>query len=155
MTLISQMSQAPASGKSTKTRMTREELIALIQSDAKFLDEKDDIAAYVRSLEAGKGLSVQEVEAGYARFKAEKQRQAMHDLAAAHGLETDTLEAFTAEVLDRMIFDGEKLTDLLAPLELGWKDRQRREQDLMTGLIPLLKQRAAGRRINGLAAWEQ
>jgi type I restriction enzyme R subunit len=155
MTLISQMSQAPASGKSTKTRMTREELIALIQSDAKFLDEKDDIAAYVRSLEAGKGLSVQEVEAGYARFKAEKQRQAMHDLAAAHGLETAALEAFTAEILDRMIFDGEKLTDLLAPLGLGWKDRQRKEQELMTGLIPLLKQRAAGRRINGLAAWEQ
>ena len=40
----------------------------------------------------------------------------MHDLATAHGLEPDALEAFTAEVLDRMIFDGEKLTDLLAPL---------------------------------------
>lgn len=156
MTLISQMSQAaPASGKSAKTRMTREELIALIQSDAKFLDEKDDIAAYVRSLEAGKGLSVQEVEAGYARFKAEKQQQAMRDLAAAHGLETASLIAFTDEVLDRMIFDGEKLTDLLATLGLGWKDRQAKEQELMTGLIPLLKQRAAGRRINGLAAWEQ
>lgn len=156
MTLISQMSQAaPASGKSAKTRMTREELIALIQSDAKFLDEKDDIAAYVRSLEAGKGLSVQEVEAGYARFKAEKQQQAMRDLAAAHGLQTASLAAFTDEVLDRMIFDGEKLTDLLAPLGLGWKDRQAKEQELMTGLIPLLKQRAAGRRINGLAAWEQ
>lgn len=156
MTLISQMSQAaPATGKSSKTRMTREELIALIQSDAKFLDEKDDIAAYVRSLEAGKGLTVQEVEAGYARFKAEKQQQVMHDLAVAHGLEAKALAAFTDEVLDRMIFDGEKLTDLLAPLGLGWKDRQAKEQELMTGLIPLLKQRAAGRRINGLAAWEQ
>ena len=156
MTLISQMSQAaPATGKSTKTKMTREDLIALIQSDAKFLDEKDDIAAYVRSLEAGKGLTVQEVEAGYARFKAEKQQQVMHDLAVAHGLEAKALAAFTDEVLDRMIFDGEKLTDLLAPLGLGWKDRQRKEQELMTGLIPLLKQRAAGRRINGLAAWEQ
>lgn len=156
MTLISEMSQAPPlTGKSTKTRMSREELIALIQSDAKFLDEKDDIAAYVRSLEAGKGLSVQEVEAGYARFKAEKQQQAMHELAAAHGLEAKALAAFTDEVLDRMIFDGEKLTDLLAPLGLGWKDRQRKEQELMTGLIPLLKQRAAGRRISGLAAWEQ
>lgn len=154
MTLISEMSQAPASGRSTETRMTREELIALIQADAKFLDEKDDIAAYVRSLEAGKGLSVQEVEAGYARFKAEKQQQAMHDLAAAHGLETASLAAFTDEVLDRMIFDGEKLTDLLAPVGLGWKDRQAKEQELMTVLIPLLKQRAAGRRINGLAAWE-
>ena len=98
---------------------------------------------------------VQEVEAGYARFKADKQQQAMTDLATAHGLKAIALAAFTDEVLDRMIFDGEKLTDLLAPLELGWKDRQRREQELMRGLIPLLKQRAAGRRISGLAAWEQ
>jgi len=156
MTLISQMSQAaPATGKSTTSRMTREELIALIQSDAKFLDEKDDIAAYIRGLEIGKGLTVQEVEAGYTRFKAQKQQQAMHYLATTHGLETEALAAFTDEVLDRMIFDGEKLTDLLAPLELGWKERKDKEIELMTGLIPLLKQRAAGRRINGLAAWEQ
>ena len=156
MSLISEMSQAPTTaGKSATSKMTHDELIAIIQSQAKFLDEKDDIAAYVRTLKPGKGLAVEEVEDGYARFKAEKQRQAMHDLAAAYGLEADALEAFTAEVLDRMIFDGEKLTDLLAPLGLGWKDRQRKEQELMTGLIPLLKQRAAGRRISGLAAWEQ
>jgi len=55
MTLISEMSQAaPATGKSTTSRMTREELIALIQSDAKFLDETDDIAAC--SLPALSGL---------------------------------------------------------------------------------------------------
>jgi len=156
MSLISEMSQAPtATSKAAASKMTHDELIAIIQSQAKFLDEKDDIAAYVRSLKPGKGLTVKEVEDGYARFKTQKQQQAMHDLAGAHGLEAEALEAFTAEVLDRMIFDGEKLTDLLAPLDLGWKERQAKEQEMMAGLIPLLKKRAAGRRINGLAAWER
>ena len=94
--------------------MTREELIALIQSDAKFLDAKDDIAAYVRSHRGREGPVRAGGRGRVRRFKAGKQRQqAMRDLAAArHGARS--LAAFTDEVLDRMIFDGEKLTDLLA-----------------------------------------
>jgi hypothetical protein len=30
-------------------------------------------------------------------------------------------------ILDRMIFDGEHLSDLLAPLDLGWKARTQAE----------------------------
>jgi len=156
MKLISDLSQTePTSTKPTKSKLTREELIALIQSDAKFLDEKDEIADYVRSLAAGKGLSKQQVKDGYARFKAARQAKQLTELADAHGLPADTLATFVDTVLARMIFDGEKLTDLLAPLDLGWKDRQRAEQELMRGLIPLLKQRSSGRQINGLDAWEQ
>jgi type I restriction enzyme R subunit len=33
--------------------MNREQLIGLIQSDAKFIDERDDIAEYIRSLPLG------------------------------------------------------------------------------------------------------
>ncbi len=39
----------------------------------------------------------------------------------------------------RMIFDGEKLTDLLEPLELGWKQRSKVEIALMKDLVPQLK----------------
>ena len=39
-----------------------------------------------------------------------------------------------------MIFDGEQLTDLLAPLDLGWKARTQKELALMADLVPLLKQ---------------
>ena len=39
-----------------KLKMSREQLIGLIQSDAKFLDEREDITEYVRSLKAGEGL---------------------------------------------------------------------------------------------------
>ena len=54
-----------------------------------------------------------------------------------------------------MIFDGEQLTDLLAPLELGWKARTQKELALMDDLVPLLRKRAQGRDISGLNAYEQ
>jgi len=56
--------------------------------------------------------------------------------------------------MERMIFDGEKLSDLLAPLELGWKARTKAELALMDDLVPLLKRLAAGREISGLSAYE-
>ena len=52
--------------------MSREQLIGLIQSDAKFMDERDDIAAYIGTLKAGEGLSEKAIRDGYQRFKAEK-----------------------------------------------------------------------------------
>jgi type I restriction enzyme R subunit len=53
-----------------------------------------------------------------------------------------------------MIFDGEQLTTLLAPLEVSWRDRTQKELALMADLVPLLKKRAAGREITGLSAYE-
>ena len=53
-----------------------------------------------------------------------------------------------------MIFDGEKLTDLLEPLDLTWKERRLKELALMEDLVPQLKKIAAGRDISGLAAYE-
>jgi type I restriction enzyme R subunit len=35
--------------------MSREQLIGLIQADAKFMNERDDIAAYINTLKAGEG----------------------------------------------------------------------------------------------------
>jgi type I restriction enzyme R subunit len=53
-----------------------------------------------------------------------------------------------------MIFDGERLSDLLAPLQLGWKDRTKKELALMEDLTPLLKKLAQGREISGLKAYD-
>ena len=53
-----------------------------------------------------------------------------------------------------MIFDGEQLTDLLAPLDLGWKARTQKELALMDDLVPLLKTRRRSR-ISGLNAYEE
>jgi len=151
MGLIAKYTQAPA-GKRT---MSREQLIGLIQADAKFIDEREDIANYIRSLQADKALDEREIKAGYERFKAGKKATELTAIAAAHGLETDALQRFVDEILRRHIFDGEKLNDLMAPLGLGWKARTHKGLAVMEQLSPLLHRLAEGREISGLSAYEQ
>ncbi len=138
-----------------KLKISRDQLIGLIESDAKFLDEREEIAEFVRSLEAGKGLDEKQVKDGYQRFKAEKQAKELADLADRHGLPAEAIATFVDGILGRMIFDGEQLVDLLVPLDLGWRERTERELALMVDLVPLLKKRAGGRNISGLSAYEQ
>lgn len=138
-----------------KAKMTREELIGLVSADAKFMNERNDIAEYIGTLKAGEGLSEAAIREGYTRFKADKNAKELADIAARHGLATDALKAFVDGILDRMIFDGEQLSDLMAPLELGWKARSQAELALMEDLHHILTQRAGGREIPGLSAYEQ
>ena len=72
-----------------------------------------------------------------------------------HGLAAAALQSFVDDILLRMIFDGEHLSDLMAPLELGWKARTQAELAFMDDLLPLLTKRAQGRDISGLSAYEQ
>ena len=138
-----------------KVKISRDQLIGLIQSDAKFLDEREEITEYVRSLTEGEGLDEAAIRAGYEQFKAVKQAKEIEGLALAHGLAPESLAAFVDTILQRMIFDGEQLTDLMAPLDLGWRERRERELALMTDLVPILNKRAHGRDISGLGAYEQ
>ena len=92
--------------------------------------------------------------------KNEKRREQMKNekelaaIANKHGIETQALKSFTDDIMSRMIFDGEKLTDLLEPLELSWKERRVKELALMEDLVPQLKKLAEGAEISGLAAYE-
>lgn len=140
--------------KPSKQKMTREQLINLLSSSANLMDERDDIAAYIHSLEVGKSLSEKEIREGYQNFKEEKSAAALATIAQKHGLQTAALKSFVDNIMSRMIFDGEQLNDLLAPLELGWKDRTKKELALMEDLIPQLKKLAQGREISGLSAYE-
>lgn len=138
-----------------KQKMSREQLIGLIQADAKFIDERDDIAEYISTLEAGKALDEKAIREGFERFKADKHAKALADIAAKHTLEAAALQAFVETTLRRMVFDGDQLSELFAPQELGWKARTKAELTLMEDLIPLLKKLAQGREISGLGAYEQ
>ena len=140
--------------KPGKATMSREQLVSLIAGDAKFIDEREDITEYVMSLKAGEGLDEDAIRAGYLQFKAVKAARELAELAAQHGLPTADLQGFVDAVLERRIFDGEQLTELLAPLELGWKARTQKELALMGELVPMLKRRAGGREISGLQAYE-
>ena len=138
-----------------KSKMSREQLIGLIQSDAKFMNERDDIAEYINTLQAGAGLSELDIREGYVRFKSEKSAAELALIAAKHHLDARALQSFVDNTLTRMIFDGEQLTNLMSPLELGWKARTQAELALMADLYPLLVKRSGGRDISGLSAYEQ
>ena len=138
-----------------KQKMSREQLIGLIQADAKFMGEREDIAAYINTLKAGEGLSETAIREGYTRFRKEKEGAELAALAAKHRLAPSALQSFVDGILQRLIFDGEQLSDLMAPLDLGWKARAQAELALMAELTPLLTKRAQGREISGLSAYEQ
>jgi type I restriction enzyme, R subunit len=139
----------------TKSKMSREQLIGLIAADSKFIDERDAITEYVRGLKVGEGLDEAAIRAGYSRFKEQKQAAEVTAAAQKHGLPPESLQSFVDTILNRMIFDGEQLTELLAPLELGWRARTEKELALMADLVPLLKKRAGDRDVSGLQAYEE
>ncbi|WP_165363940.1 MULTISPECIES: type I restriction endonuclease subunit R [unclassified Meiothermus] len=137
-----------------KQKMTREQLVGLLRSNAKFLDEREEIIEYVNTLKEGEGLSEEEIRKGYERFKAEKYARELTAIAEKHGLSRDALQTFLDGILHRMIFDPDALTDLMAPLNLGWKARAQKELALMEDLTPLLKKLAQGKEISGLEVYD-
>lgn len=137
-----------------KRSMNREQIIGLILADAKLLDERDLITDYVRTLEAGQGLDEKALRDGYQRFRTERRAAELAAIAEKHGLAQKSLEDFTDAILQRMVFDGEQLTELMEPLGLSWRERRVAELALMDALVPVLKKRAAGRDISGLSAYE-
>ncbi len=150
MKLAADISMQPAG----KASMSREQLIGLIAADAKFLGEREEISDYVRGLKAGEGLDEAAIRVGYEQFKQARAARELATLSDKHGLPVKALQGFVDAILARRIFDGEQLTELLAPLDLGWKARTQKELALMGDLLPLLKKRAGGREIAGLKAYE-
>lgn len=151
MGLIARVTQQGPS----KLTVNREQLLSLIRADAKFLDEREDMAEYIRNLPVGQALSEEAVRRGYEEFKSQKTLRAIEGLASRHGLAPATLQTFVDEVLRRRIFDGEALSDLFGPMNLGWKARTQAELRLMEELAPLLNKLAQGREISGLSAYEE
>lgn len=151
--LIARSTQEAEKG-SSKQKMTRKELVNLISANSNLMDERDDIIDYIDSLTAGEALDEKQIREGYQQFKAQKSVNELNDMAIKHELEPQSLHTFVDTIMNRMIFDGEQLTDLLEPLELSWRERGTKERDLMTDLIPHLHKLAQGREISGLAAYE-
>lgn len=152
MGLIARYTQEPT-GKN-KQKMSKEQLIDLLASQANLMEEREDIAAYINSLTVGEALSEADIKQGYSAFKAKRAAVELDNIADKHGIDIEALRAFVDDVLWRKVFDGEVLTELMKPLELGWKARMTAEMALMEELMPLLKKRAEGQEISGLSAYE-
>ena len=152
MGLIAKFTQQ---GKPTRQSMTREDLINILSSSANLMDEREDIIDYVNSLPVKKSMNDKEVREGYMEFKAEKADKELAEIARKNGLKMASLKEFVEAVISRMIFDGEQLNELFAPFELNWKERAKKETELMTDLMSHLNKLAKGRDISGLKAYEE
>ena len=149
MNLIADITQQ----KPQKQKMTEVQLISLLKSNANLMDEEEDLTEFIRQVDWSKGQTVEELKKNYDTFKEEKYNIELAAIAYRHGLQTADLKAFVENIISRMIFDGEKLTDLLAPLGLSWKERRIKELALMADLVPQLKKLAGDREISGLNAY--
>jgi len=140
--------------KPGKQKMSKEQVKSILRSNSNLMDEEEDLSQYIDSLDWNKGQTEPELRKGYDKFKDDKYHAELAKIAFDHGLPTADLKDFVENILSRMIFDGEKLTDLLEPLELSWKERRVKELSLMEDLVPQLKKLAQGREISGLAAYD-
>ena len=94
-------------GSPLKMRMTKEQLISLVSSSANLLDERDDIVAYIDSLDGVNGKTEQEIKEGYEVFKTEKFANELIAIANIHKLSVTSLQNFVQTIVERKIFDGE------------------------------------------------
>lgn len=141
-------------GKPSKEKMTKQQLVDLLSSSANLMDEKEDIIEYINSLEIGKALTEQDIKQGYQIFKAQKFEAKINALALEFAIQPTALQTFVDNMLSRMIFNGDQLTNLFENLHLGWKERSKKEVALMAALKPILLKLAQGREISGLSAYE-
>lgn len=140
--------------KPSKQKMTKEQVINLLCANANLMDEQEDLTEYINSLDWNLGQDVNSLRKGYENFKVNKNNIELTDIAQSNGLQTLALKYFVDNIMSRKIFDGEKLTDLLEPLDLSWKERRIKELALMKSLVPHLKKLAQGQEISGLTAYE-
>ena len=140
--------------KPSKQKMTKAQVISLLKSTSNLMAEEEDLTDFIDHVDWSVGQTADELKQNLETFKVEKHDKELAVIANTHGLQTADLKKFVEKIMNRMIFDGEKLTDLLEPLELSWKERRTKELALMEDLVPQLKKLAQGREISGLAAYE-
>lgn len=150
MNLIADSTQ----NRTTRQKMSKDQIKSLLKSNSNLMSEEEDLGAFIDQLDWMTGQTSDELKQNFEKFIDQKYNQELASIADKYGLQTSDLKLFVEKIVTRMIFDGEKLTDLLEPLELSWKERRTKELALMEDLVPQLKKLTQGREIAGLAAYE-
>ena len=129
----------------------------LIGSHSNLIEQKEDLLEYfqpISEFDWSQAETFERLNENIERFRVEKYQCQQIGIAQKHRLNPEALKAFVETIITRMIFDGEKLTELMEPLDLDWKERSQAETALMKDLIPVLKKFAQGNEISGLSAYE-
>lgn len=151
MSMMSRLTQS----EPKKQKVNREQLINMLCSSANLMDERDNMVEFVNILDEGNThLSEQQIRENYDQFKEKKLQKELNIIAKKHAINALELQKFTQWVISRMIFDGDGLSELFAPQQLGWKQRSIKEVALMQDLKPLFNKMAQGRDIAGLGVYE-
>lgn len=140
--------------KPSKQNMTKDQIKSLLKSNSNLMAEEEDLSDFIDQLDWTIGQTADELKQNFEKFIANKYNKELATIAHKHSLQTAELKSFVDDIMSRMIFDGEKLTDLLEHLELSWKERRVKELAMMEDLVPQLKKLAQGREISGLGAYE-
>ena len=133
-----------------KPTISREQLLGLIQSDANFFEEREEITDYIRSLREGDGLDEAAIRADYGQFKAERQAKEVKGLA--QGPRSDDRVVLGLRQHHPPAHDLRRRAahrpDGAARPRLAWHAASGKLA-LMDDLVPLLNKRAHGRDISG------
>lgn len=93
--------------------MTREQLTALIRSEAKFIDSSEEIIDYIGTLRVGDGLTKQEILDDFMSFKEEYYMRELTRIADKHQLELTQLESFVNHTTSFFNLDSNTVSRLL------------------------------------------
>lgn len=150
MLLLAKFTQ---SQKPRERKVSKEQIIDIIKSDPQFMDNQDDLIAYVNTLKAGDNKTDVQVKEGFALYLQHKHEEQILKIADEFGLAHDKFLHFVTTIVDLQVMNTDGLIELVKPLGLGWKERALLQKNIMQRLIPLLQEMVNGE-ISGLTIWQ-
>lgn len=146
MRLISDFTQQPAGAKKA---LTLQQIQEIIESDAKFALDQEDLLAYVDSIQ-NSVLTEEQVKAGFRQFQKDKRYRALDKLAQSVGLEPVVLRELVDTAISKGAWDSLALSEVMKPIYPGWKERMEKEKALKEALRPVVDGLSGGREVRGL-----
>ncbi len=136
-------------------QVTIKDIKGVITSHSNFMDNREDLVAYLESLTPGAELSEQQIKDGYEAFVTHRHAGEVISIAEKFGLHPEALQDYVAQLLGHKVFHDSDLTELFRPVGLGWRERSHRKKEMMREhLIPLLLSRTGGNKIRGLEVYD-
>ena len=131
----------------------KDDLIAEVRADARYMAECDDLVAFIASLRPSHPLDAGQVEAAYLDFRNALRTVEVMAVADRHGLSPSAVIDFAKITVERRAVDHERISDLFGDFGMGWRERIGHEWALAADLAPILRRQAdEGEPIRGLDA---
>ena len=149
--LMSEFTQATTNN----SKVSKERIIEMLTSTSNLMGDSQDIKDFMDSIKKGDKLSPDDIKANFDDFRKQQNNKLLVAIASKHDIKAESLSLFVVHTIKRMTLDAEKLSDLIEPLELGWKDGAKKETEIMNELIPVLDKLAEGNEIAGIKLYQE